>query len=243
MKNYFSIKNKKIIVTGGNRGNGLAISKGLIDNGALVIRVDKSFDDQIGSHDFICDLSSMEAIRKLIHELKNHTQVIDGLVNNAGISLQSDNPYSDYDAYQKTISVNLNAVFYLTSEVIPFMKNKGGSIINITSLGAHLGFPNNPAYQISKSGLSQLSRAISKDWANFGIRANNICPGYIKTDMTKNSFNDKSMNEERMNRMIIKRWGDSEDLVGPVIFLISDASSYMTGGELYIDGGWMINGL
>jgi NAD(P)-dependent dehydrogenase (short-subunit alcohol dehydrogenase family) len=122
-------------------------------------------------------------------------------------------------------------------------RQKSGSIVNITSLGAKLGFPDNPAYQISKAALQQLTKSISYDWGAKGIRANNICPGYIKTKMTEGGFNDVDMNKTRLNRMLIKRWGNPSDLIGPVVFLLSDASSYMTGGDLAVDGGWLSGGI
>jgi NAD(P)-dependent dehydrogenase (short-subunit alcohol dehydrogenase family) len=84
---------------------------------------------------------------------------------------------------------------------------------------------------------------LARDWADKGIRANNICPGYIKTSMTEKSYNDPTLNEQRKNHMILKRWGQSSDLVGPTIFLISDASAYISGSDLYVDGGWTANGL
>jgi len=118
---------------------------------------------------------------------------------------------------------------------------KAGSIINITSLGAELAFPNNPAYQISKAGLRQFTKAIARDWGESGIRANNICPGYIKTTMTAKSFSNEELNKQRKNYTLLKRWGLSKDLLGPAIFLISEASSYITGTDIYVDGGWTAN--
>ncbi len=118
-----------------------------------------------------------------------------------------------------------------------------GSIVNITSLGAKLGFPNNPSYQMTKSALQQLTKAIAYDWSPKGIRINNICPGYIKTKMTEKSFNDEVLNKDRLDRMLIKRWGEPEDLVGPTVFLLSNASSYITGSDVVVDGGWLSGGL
>ena len=117
-----------------------------------------------------------------------------------------------------------------------------GSIINITSIGAELGFPNNPAYQVSKAGLRQLTKAIARDWGSSGVRANNICPGYIRTGMTENSYLDETLNSQRLEQTLLKSWGEPTDLVGPTIFLISDASKYMTGSDLYVDAGWTANG-
>jgi len=119
----------------------------------------------------------------------------------------------------------------------------GGSIINITSLNAELAFPGNPAYMASKGALRQLTRSAAYDLAPYGIRANNIAPGYIKTAMTEKSYNNQQLYEARQSRTILGRWGTPGDLAGAAIFLASNASSYITGQDLYVDGGWNIKGL
>jgi NAD(P)-dependent dehydrogenase (short-subunit alcohol dehydrogenase family) len=244
INNIFDVRDKVVIVTGANQGNGLKISEGLVQLHAKVIRIDKSFDTNIGSDDIVFDLGEIDKIGELIKVVSNKYGQIDGLVNNAGISVSSIDAYNDNEAYYKTLDINLHAPFRLCAEVCKIMATRGiGSIINITSLGAKLGFPNNPSYQISKSALQQLTKAISYDWGKEGIRANNICPGYIKTKMTEKSFNDIQMNKKRLDRMLIKRWGEPSDLIGPVVFLLSNASSYMTGSDLIVDGGWLSGGL
>jgi NAD(P)-dependent dehydrogenase (short-subunit alcohol dehydrogenase family) len=120
---------------------------------------------------------------------------------------------------------------------------RGGSIINITSIGAELGFPDNPAYVAAKGALKQLTRSLALDLGSFGIRVNNIGPGYFRTDMTNGSWNDPQLKEDRTRRTILGRWGQPEDLAGAVIFLASDASRYITGQDLYMDGGWLAKGL
>jgi NAD(P)-dependent dehydrogenase (short-subunit alcohol dehydrogenase family) len=122
-------------------------------------------------------------------------------------------------------------------------KNKGGSIINITSLNAELAFPKNPAYAASKGGVRILTKALALDYAPKKIRVNNIVPGYIRTAMTEKSYSDKALNHERIDRMMIQRWGKTEDLIGAAIYLASDASSYVTGTDLIVDGGWTAKGL
>ena len=123
------------------------------------------------------------------------------------------------------------------------MKKTGGSIINITSLNAELAFPNNPAYVAFKGGLKQLTKALALDLGQYNIRVNNIGPGYMKTDMTKKSWLNPKLRKARTSRILLNRWGEKEDIVGPCIFLASDASKYVTGHDLYVDGGWLANGL
>jgi gluconate 5-dehydrogenase len=119
----------------------------------------------------------------------------------------------------------------------------GGSIINITSIGSVQGFPGNPGYVASKGGLRMLSKSLAIDFSKDNIRVNNIAPGYILTDMTKDSQTDPVLYQERLDRMIIQRWGRTEDIVGAAIYLASNASSYVTGIDLIIDGGWTAKGL
>lgn len=243
--NKFSLKEQVVIVTGSNRGNGFAIASGIKEMGAKIIRLDLFFDNNqnIGTHDIILDLSESNKIKNTIEIIHRKYGKIDALVNNAGVSLNSSNPYDDYDTYLKTLNVNLNASFNMCSAVAPYMQERRkGSIINITSLGAERGFPDNPSYQISKAGLKQATKAMARDWGKYNIRVNNICPGYIRTMMTEGSFKNPERNKERLDNMIIKRWGTPEDLVGPVVFLLSDASAYITGSDIYVDGGWICNG-
>ena len=237
----FDLKDKVIIVTGSNRGNGLAISNGLKNARAKVIGIDLKFDTQ-NSDNYEFDLLNTKLLKDLILDIHKKNGSIDGLVNNAGVSIESSSPYDDKVTYKKTLDINLNAAFELSSNVLPIMAENGsGSIVNITSLGAELGFANNPSYQISKAGLRQMTRALAKDWGSSGIRVNNICPGYIKTSMTQKSFDDPELYEVRRNKSVLGRWGNSKDLVGPSIFLLSDASSFITGSDIYVDGGWTSN--
>ena len=240
---YFNVANRVVIVTGSDRGNGFAIANGLCNAGAKVVRIDLAFHSKLNTDDIEFDLTNQTKIKSLVDDIFVKYGRIDGLVNNAGISLASTNPYADAPIYEKTLSINLHAAFAMCSAVCPIMaSNKSGSIVNITSLGAELAFPNNPSYQISKAGLRQLTKALARDWGEVGIRANNICPGYINTAMTAKSFTDNELHQQRKNNTLMKRWGESADLVGPTIFLISDASSYITGTDIYVDGGWTANG-
>ena len=122
-------------------------------------------------------------------------------------------------------------------------KRKSGSIINITSINAELGFPRNPSYVASKGGLKMLGKALAKDWGKYGIRVNNLGPGYIKTEMSSKTFSNKKLREQRAMHTMLGRWGEKDDLVGPCVFLASDASKYVTGQDLYVDGGWIANSI
>ena len=147
--------------------------------------------------------------------------------------------------WNKTILINLTVPFQLSQLVANHMIDKkiSGSIINITSLGAEFGFPENPAYCASKGGLKQLTKSFAYDWAKYNIRVNNIGPGYMRTDMTKKSWSDSKLREERTRHIMLERWGDPKDLSGICVFLASDSSEYITGQDIYVDGGWTAKGL
>lgn len=231
MKDLFSIKDKVIIVTGASGGNGLVISNGLEEVGARVIRADlPEFD--------VRDLLQLD---KLVNDALRYDNRIDGLVNCAGVTYGNNLfDYSNED-WENTYKVNLKAPFELSRKVAKHMKKTGGSIINITSLNSELGFPNNPAYVSMKGGLKQLSKSLAVDLGEFKIRVNNLGPGYIKTNMTKGSW--KNRKTEIEDRTILGRWGEPEDLLGTVIFLLSPASNYITGQDIYVDGGFLAKGM
>ena len=151
--------------------------------------------------------------------------------------------YSD-EAWEKTYNVDLKAPYILSKMVGEEMKkNLNGSIINITSLNSELAFPDNPAYIAMKGGLKQLTKSLAYDLGKYNIRVNNVGPGYMKTNMTKKSWSDPKTYEERKNKTVLQRWGEPSDLIGVTVFLASNASSYITGQDIYVDGGWLIKGL
>ena len=244
-KQLFNIRNFIVIITGSGRGIGLEIASAFYKYGAKVIRIDTNLKryKNYKFKDFKVDLTNKKLVEQTINKIKNIYRRIDVLVNNAGVTLSGNNPY-DEKILRDTLSINLVAAYNLSNEVCKVMsKRKKGSIINITSLGAERGFENNPSYQVSKAGLKQLSKALACDWGHKNIRINNVCPGYIKTSMTNKSFRNPNLKKKRDARMILKRWGTPKDLVGPCIFLASDVSSYITGSDIVVDGGWLAKGL
>ena len=250
MENLFSIEGKVIIITGSGRGIGYQLAVELAKYSSIIYSLDKKFTKKIPKNlssniiQIKCDITDYKKIKQVFKKIFVKEKRIDVLINNAGVSFASQKKnqlYSEKD-WAETINVNLTGSFYCSKEVIRYMlKQKNGSIINITSINAELGFPRNPAYNASKGGLKMLGKAFAKDWSKFGIRVNNIGPGYIKTEMTSKRFANKKTRLERQNQTLLGRWGEPDDLIGPCIFLASDASKYMTGQDLYIDGGWIIN--
>ena len=161
-----------------------------------------------------------------------------------GITFPSNEKFYSIKKWKQTIDVNLTVAFTCSQSVRKNMKKrKKGSIVNITSLNAELAFPSNPAYVASKGGLKQLGKALARDWGKYGIRVNNLGPGYIVTEMTKKSYCNKKSRKLRENQTMLGRWGTVDDLIGPCLFLASNASEYVTGQDIYVDGGWISNGL
>ncbi len=243
IENLFSVKGKVILITGASRGIGLSLSNSFKQAGSVVLgsaRNKPKIDNDIFDDFYEQDISDEDSILKMIGNIKNKNKKIDVLINNAAISIDG---YS-MDTWDKTYDINIRAIFFLIKNVLPHMiDNGGGSIINITSINSVLAFPDNPAYISAKGALKQLTKAIAYDNGKYNIRANNIAPGYVKTDMTQKSYNDYNKFIDRKKRTVLDRWGNVEDISGAAIFLASDASSYVTGQDLYIDGGWTIKGL
>ncbi len=255
LERLFTLQGKVALVTGATRGLGQAMAEALLRAGATVVlngsnqerltATSQRFRDEgLPVVEFACNLSDAAQVSQLAEFVLSEQSRIDVLVNNAGVTF----PHGlfDYpdDAWTKTFQVNLDAPFQLARRLAPRMKEQGGgSIINITSIAAELGFPNNPAYGAAKGALKQLTKSMAFDLGPFGIRVNNLGPGYFHTDMAGLSYSDPKRREARARSTLLGRWGDPEDLAGAVIFLASDASRYMTGQDLYIDGGWQAKGL
>ena len=236
----FNVNNKVVIIAGASKGIGLALSKGFKRNGAFVIGFSrkKNYSNHFDLY-FECDVTNKDHLRCLCKKLKDKNIFLDVLVFSAGIS----NLKNDEDVkFEKLINVNLTSN-YMFINFLNSLINKNASIINISSINAKLGFPLNPGYVASKGGVEALTRSLALDLSKKNIRVNCIRPGYIKTQMTKKSYNNDFTKEIRTNKTILKRWGKVEDILGPAIFLASNASSFITGSVITVDGGWIAKGL
>ncbi|MGH2405882.1 MAG: SDR family oxidoreductase [bacterium] len=247
LEDLFSLRDRVALVSGASRGIGLAIAAGLAQAGAAVVGFGTSVAPQAGLGDVTyqrCDVTDAGAFAGLCDGVVSDHGRLDVYVHAAGISLQSDPSRDRADTFARTVEVNLTAAYRCCLAVSERMApDRGGSIIAITSIGALLGFPQNPGYASSKGGLRMLTKALALDFAERRIRVNAIAPGYVRTAMTEASYQDPRRFEERLQRTILKRWGTPQDLVGAAIFLASDASSYVTGQEIVVDGGWTAKGL
>jgi NAD(P)-dependent dehydrogenase (short-subunit alcohol dehydrogenase family) len=255
LEELFTLKDRIAVVTGGTRGIGKGIAQGLLGAGArcLIVGVDEQrLQDTVAefrANDYraeglACDLSDRAGVQRLIDYVRNNYERLDVLVNNAGITVVCKLTEYPEETWDKTLFLNLKAPFLLAKELAPLMCSSGcGSIINVTSLNAEQGFPDNPAYLASKGGLRQLTKSLARDLGEHGIRANSIGPGYFHTDMNSASWSDPERRAARAERSILGRWGEPKDVAGMAVFLASDASSFVTGQDFYIDGGWLAKGL
>lgn len=240
----FSLAGKIAVVTGASRGIGAAIASGLQGAGAAVFGLSRSGTAPQGVTAIACDLSDDWAIESAFRAIAAKTERIDALVNAAGISLPGQSAESELARFRATVATDLTGVYATILAAYPLLKNAGSAaIVNVTSINSIRGFPGNPGYVAAKAGLAGLTRALAADYAPDGIRVNALAPGYVATEMTAKSFADPVMHEARRRHTMLGRWGQPADMVGAAIFLASDASAYVTGQEIFVDGGWTTKGL
>ena len=178
---------------------------------------------------------------RVVEEALGWRKGIDILVNCAGINLRHaamDYPEADW---RRTLEINLTVPFLLSQAVGRAMIDggKGGSIINVGSLVCMASRPSIPAYTAAKGGLAQLTKALAVEWAKYNIRVNAIAPGYIRTEMTRPLYEDEEFSRFAVSRTPAGRWGEPEDLVGPMVMLASEAGGFVTGQVIYVDGGFV----
>lgn len=244
----FSLEGKVALVTGASRGIGAALADGLAGAGASVVGVARSPAPRAPFRHPVRYVAADVAagLDALVAEVVAEHGRIDVLVNAAGVSVPAA-PGEALAAFDATLDINLRAAYAACLAAAPHMAAKGekggGSIINVTSINSLVGFPDNPGYVAAKGGLRLLTKALAVDLGPRGVRVNALAPGYIHTDMTAASFADPERHAARARHTCLGRWGEVEDLVGAAIFLASDASRYMTGQDLVIDGGWTAKGL
>ncbi|AZN43141.1 2-dehydro-3-deoxy-D-gluconate 5-dehydrogenase KduD [Paenibacillus albus] len=247
----FDLTGKVALVTGGAVGLGAAISIGLAEAGADVAIV--SSRDRIRDvhqrieamgrqvHTITADLSDEQVLPAVIDEVIERFGRIDILVNNSGIIRRT--PAAEHSAqdWHDVLNLNLNTVFFLSQLVGRRMleQGSGGKIINIASMLSFQGGINVPGYTAAKHGVVGVTKALANEWAGKGISVNAIAPGYMETDNTAALRADAERNNQILGRIPAGRWGTPEDLQGPVVFLASAASDYMSGEVLCVDGGWM----
>lgn len=248
----FNLEGKTALVTGCKRGIGKSMAVGLAEAGADIVGVSATLERSESDVEkevlalgrsfsgYACDFSDREALYRFINEVNSDHPKIDILVNNAGTILRKPAVDHPDEYWDKVIEVNLNAQFVLSREIGKGMIERGsGKIIFTASLLTYQGGITVPGYAASKGGIGQLTMALANEWASKGINVNAIAPGYIATDNTEALRNDPERSASILSRIPAGRWGQADDFKGPAVFLASQASDYMHGTTMLVDGGWM----
>lgn len=251
----FSLKGKVALVTGASYGIGFALATAYARQGAKIVfndikqeLVDKGIEaykaEGIEAHGYICDVTNEEQVYAMVAQIEKEVGVIDILVNNAGIIKRIPMHEMSAADFRLVIDIDLNGPFIVSKAVIPAMIKKGhGKIINICSMMSELGRETVSAYAAAKGGLKMLTRNIASEYGQYNIQCNGLGPGYIATPQTA-PLREKQADGSRhpFDSFIVAktpaaRWGTPEDLAGPAVFLASDASNFVNGHILYVDGG------
>ncbi len=246
----FSLKGKVALITGASYGIGFAIAEALAEAGAKIVFndikeefVEKGIEGykakNIDAKGYVCDVTNEAQVVEMISKIEKEVGTVDILVNNAGIIKRIPMTEMSAEDFRQVIDVDLNAPFIMAKAVIPAMiKKGGGKIINICSMMSELGRETVSAYAAAKGGLKMLTKNIASEYGEFNIQCNGIGPGYIETPQTAPLREP----EHPFNKFIIAktpmaRWGKTDDLKGPAVFLASNASDFVNGHILYVDGG------
>lgn len=246
----FSLKGKIALVTGAAYGIGYAMAKGLAEAGAEIafnVRTEEALQkgiaayekDGIKVHGYVCDVTKEDQVNAMVAQIEKEIGVIDILVNNAGIIKRIPAVEMSVADFKEVIDIDLVGPFIVSKAVAPGMiKKRSGKIINICSMMSELGRETVSAYASAKGGLKMLTRNLACEWAQYNIQVNGIGPGYIATPQTAPLREDgHPFNSFIIGRTPAARWGTPEDLTGPAVFLASNASDFVNGHILYVDGG------
>jgi 2-deoxy-D-gluconate 3-dehydrogenase len=246
----FNLKDKVAIVTGASKGLGQGIALGLADAGANIVGVDildmaqtKAKVEALNRNflDIKADLINIEPIQKIIDETVEQFNRIDILVNNAGIIRRADAiEFSEKD-WDDVMNINIKTLFFFSQAVAKRYIEQGspGKIINIASLLSFQGGIRVPSYTASKTAVMGITRLLANEWARYNININAIAPGYMVTDNTAPLRKDKERSKAILDRIPAEKWGEPEDLQGVAVFLASEASNYINGYTIAVDGGWL----
>lgn len=252
--NALKIKGNRVVITGGTGGIGSALVKGFIDAGLEVLVSAKDASQFDSLKEFLIENNSSTAkIHLVVADFADPNQcgvfierasaILGGIdiliIGHGGVKPGPAIETSD-DVWLEQIQINLSSYFQLARAVAGEMIERGGGkIITFASMLAFQGGLNASTYAAAKGGVGQLTKALSNEWAKFGVNVNAIAPGYIKTKLNRHIWTDPVRNEQILSRLTSGRWGNPEDMVGPTLFLASEASDYMHGVILPVDGGWL----
>lgn len=242
---FFSVKDQVVLVSGASRGIGRAVAEGFAQRGAKVIITGREAAtlektaSEISATSIVCDVAKKDAIDRLVKATLDGFGHIDTLINVAGVNRRMLAEKLSEDDYDFILDINLKGPALLSLAVGKAMLARGkGNQINVTSLNNDRPLKGVMPYAVSKAGLEQMTRALAMEWGPRGIRVNAIAPGFVLTDLTKKLWSQPKMQEWGKTNTPLVRLGQPEDMIGAAIFLASEASAWMTGQTLYVDGGF-----
>jgi len=247
----FRLHGRTALVTGGSRGLGRVIVEALAEAGATVCLTSRALDAAEAAAADVRDLtgasvvgiagevSSGETASRLASEAVRQLGHVDILVNNAGVNIRGEAGELTEADWDTVLDTNLKGVFLVSRALGPTMcERRWGRVINLSSMLASIALPGRAPYASSKAGVVSLTRVLALEWAKCGVTVNAICPGPFATDMNRQLLNDPVKYDAFVQKLPIGRWGELHEIKGIALFLASDASSFMTGAALTIDGGW-----
>lgn len=252
MKN---LKNKRVLVTGGARGIGLAVASCFAKEGAAVFLADingemaqESARKLKNKYEIVCcgyqaDVSSCESIKELFDSISREWGGLDILINNAGVQIRQPSAEFEEINWDRLMQINLKGAFYCAQAAANIMK-QGGAIVSISSGTSVMTTPGRAPYVISKAGINAMTAVLAAEWAKDNIRLNAVAPGWIMTDMVKDGIRLGIVSEQQiLSAVPMKRLADPGEIANAVVYLASDEASYVTGQTLFVDGGWSALGL
>lgn len=241
----FDLTGKRALITGSSQGIGFALAKGMAAAGAQIVlngrdskRLSAAAEQIEGCEQLVCDVTDHDAVRTAFDTFEAESGPIDILINNAGMQHRTELQDFPADAFEKLLQTNIASVFHASQAAARHMiKRQTGKIINIASVNTALARPTIAPYTATKGAVSNLTKGMATDWAKYGLNCNAIAPGYFLTPLNKALSDDPEFNAWLEKRTPAGRWGNVDELVGAAIFLASDASTFVNGHTLYVDGG------
>lgn len=248
-QSLFSLDGKLALVTGSGQGIGFALAKGLAEHGATVVlngrsqdKIDRAFaalrDEGLAFRSSVFDVTDFHAVNEAVSRIESEIGAIDILINNAGVQFRAPLEEFPEEQWQRLLDTNVSGAFYVGKAVARAMiPRRRGKIINIASVQSELARPQIAPYGATKGAIRNLTKGMCTDWARYGLQINAIAPGYFRTELNKALADDPEFSKWLEQRTPARRWGHVEELVGAAVFLASEASSFVNGHTLYVDGG------